>query len=707
MTQAHGRQLELETPVRFVPKVGPRRAESFAQVGIETVGDLLEYYPRAYEFVPPVTPLNRLRQNHQATLVGELTELRWVARSKPPRLEAIIADGKGACRLCWFHGRYLADKFVPGDRIAVWGKLTRFGDGMQLVNPSWRRVEDAEQVAELEASGLPVYPATAELSTGLIGAVINSALALLEGPVPDPFSEAYRAERQLPPRSEALRWIHRPPTQEHRDRARRRLAFEELFLMELAMGLRRERVEQTQAAVAMETTEKLDKRIRRRFPFLLTPDQDKVIAEIAADLARTRPMNRLLQGDVGSGKTVVALYAALVAVGHRRQVAIMAPTEVLAEQHFLSLEKYLEHSQVRRVLLTGGLTGRKRAETMAAIRAGDIDIVVGTQALLQKDVEFAQLALVVVDEQHKFGVRQREQIRGKDLAPHYLVMTATPIPRTLAMTVFGDLDVSTIEHLPPGRQPVLTKWYPPEKLPDAYKFIRNKISQGRQAFFVYPRVEEAGTDQGEALLANGPGQIKAAITEHARLQKEIFPEFEVALLHGQMPREEKQQVMDAFRRRQIDILVATVVIEVGVDVPNATIMVVEHADRFGLAQLHQLRGRIGRGQEKSFCLLFGEARTETAQRRLDIMTETNDGFKLAEEDLRLRGPGEFLGTAQHGLPELKLADLLADTDLLRLAQHDAFALARQDPQLKQPTHATLRKMLLKRFGEVIELADLG
>ncbi|KPK76515.1 MAG: hypothetical protein AMJ79_06430 [Phycisphaerae bacterium SM23_30] len=702
MTPEQEQKFDRFTKVQFLRGVGPRRAELFEQLGIKTAGELLEYYPRGYEFLPPPALIKELTVDQQATIAGQVVQMRYNRRSRPPRMELALRDSTGSCRLVWFHGGYLQDKFLPGDMIAAWGKVTRYKEIIQLVNPRWMQVRDIEDIKERQERGEAIYPACNDMSSGEIARIIRHSLDLMLEGVEEPFSDAFRGERELPLRAEALRWIHAPAHGEQADKARRRLAYDELFLMELGIGLRRERLRRMQPAYPLEINEKLDKRIRRLFPFLLTADQESVIGEICRDMARSEPMNRLLQGDVGSGKTVAALYATLLAVGHRRQAAIMAPTEILAEQHFISMERYLRHSRVKRVLLQGGITGKKRAALMKRIAGGEIDIVVGTQALLQHDVVFNQLALVVVDEQHKFGVRQRERIRGKDVAPHYLVMTATPIPRTLAMTVFGDLEVSVIEHLPPGRREVTTKWYPEDELRRAYEFIRSKVAQGEQTYFVYPRVEES-----EEQRAEKEGPLKAAIAEREYLQKEIFPEFTVGLLHGQMEPAQKTRIMEGFRRRKFDILVATVVIEVGIDVPNATIMVIESAGQFGLAQLHQLRGRIGRGQKKSYCLLFGGAKTEAARNRLEIMEKTNDGFVISEEDLRIRGPGEFFGTAQHGLGELKIADLVRDTDLLRRARRDALEVARSDPELKAPQHQVLREAMQEKFGADLVLGDVG
>ncbi|OQY06715.1 MAG: hypothetical protein B6I25_03325 [Planctomycetales bacterium 4572_13] len=450
----------------------------------------------------------------------------------------------------------------------------------------------------------------------------------------------------------------------------------------------------------MECDDKIDSRIRKRFPFLLTEDQEQVIGEVVADMAKDVPMNRLLQGDVGSGKTVVALYAALVAVANKQQAVIMAPTEILTRQHFQSIERFLRGTQVRYELITGGLTGKKRQELLGRIKGGEVDIVVGTIALIQQDIDFANLGLVVIDEQHKFGVHQRAGLR-KGKSPHCLVMTATPIPRTLAMTAFGDLDVSIIQHSPPGRGDVITRWVQPPNRNDAMEFIRQRLRAKKQAYFVYPRIVSENNGDSEKK------DIKAAVDEYHRLNEKVFPEFNVGLLHGQMSSDEKTKTMSDFRAGKIDVLVSTVVIEVGVDIPNATMMVIENANRFGLAQLHQLRGRIGRGQSKSYCFLFAETEDEVAISRLNIMTRSRDGFEIAEHDLKLRGPGELFSTRQHGLPDLKIANIVEDFELLNLARRDAFSLIENDPTLTQPAHSTLRTEIIRRFGDKLGLVDVG
>jgi ATP-dependent DNA helicase RecG len=464
--------------------------------------------------------------------------------------------------------------------------------------------------------------------------------------------------------------------------------------MELGVTLRKRLKTLNHSAEPLRCSEEIDRRIRKRFPFEMTSAQNRIIGEIVSDLSDTIPMHRLLQGDVGSGKTVLALYAALVAVANRKQVAMIAPTEILAEQHYESLRRYLADSRVRFCLLTGGTPTAERKKIIEGIANGKIGIAVGTHALLEEKIEFNDLGLAIVDEQHKFGVLQRAAVLAKGRTPHYMVMTATPIPRTLALTVFGDLDVSVLDEMPPGRRPVTTKAVPPDRREEAYAFIRRRLDAGEQAFFVYPLVEEDRSDD-----------IKAATEESERLAVGPFDGYSVGLLHGQMPPHHKDDIMRRFREAGIQLLVATVVVEVGLDVPNATVMVIEHAERFGLAQLHQLRGRIGRGSKPGFCLLFADAATEEAKKRIEIMTRTSDGFRIAEEDLRIRGPGEFFGTRQHGLPPLKVANLIEDVDMLLLARRDAAGILKNDPKLSDPKHAPLREALHANFAEVIHLID--
>ncbi len=702
--------LNPSTEIQFLKGVGPRRSEIFQKRNVNNAADLLEYFPRDYEFRPSLILTKDLTVDHQVSVAGIIDQMQYNRRSRPPRMDVVLEDPSGRCRLVWFHGQYMRDKLFPGDKIIAWGKVTRYKHSLQIVNPAWKKIQDADELLDEENQVITIYPAGGDLSSNEIARIIRRSLDQMLPGVRERYDQDYRRQRNLPARRQAYEWIHRPQNTDQIKNARRSMAYDELLLMELAIALKKERLQRTQPACPLALTKKIDQHIRRLFPFLFTDDQNKVITEICADAARSQPMNRLLQGDVGSGKTAVALYAALLAVANRKQVAVMAPTEILAEQHFLSFRKYLKHSQVNIALLKGGLTGNKRRELIQQITTGEIDVVIGTQALLQTDVAFKELALVIIDEQHKFGVRQRQTIRSKDVAPHYLVMTATPIPRTLAMTVFGELEVSTITKLPPGRKPVKTSWINPEKLPEAYNSIRKLIDQGQQAYFVYPRVEEADDREpsDESPTDFPPADdLKAAVAEHKKLQTEIFPNFDVGLLHGQMNQQSKQKVMDDFRTGKLDILVATVVIEVGVDVPNATVMVIEHAERFGLAQLHQLRGRIGRGNKQSYCLLFGQAKTDDAGKRLEIMTKTNDGFRIAEEDLSIRGPGQFFGTSQHGLPDLKVADLIKDFQLLCMARRDAFQIAKDDPYLQKESNQTLKRDLLNIFGDSLKFIDVG
>ncbi|MHC4762272.1 MAG: ATP-dependent DNA helicase RecG [Planctomycetota bacterium] len=683
VTRQSQNKFSLSMPVQYLKGVGPARAKVFAQMGIESVGDLLEYFPRDWQFVPEGIKISQMREGEIVSIVGVVEMVDFQRYSRSQILEASLADDTGVCRIVWFHGGYLAKQIEPGMVLMLSGKVSIYKHQLQLTNPKFKVVseedisgEDVFQVRSREDFGGGVYPACAKLSSRQIKKIIRPVLDDVEGIVDEFYDKSFLKKAVLIGRSQAFKWIHMPPDEEKLAKAKRRLKYDELFLMQLGLALRRYRRRHFSSAPVLVCNERIERRIRKRFPFLLTSDQNEVIEEIVSDMGRREPMNRLLQGDVASGKTVAALYAALVAVANGWQVAIMAPTEILANQHFISIERYLKNSNVQ-------------------IKAGEIDIVVGTVALLQKDVKFNKLGLVVIDEQHKFGVEQRAQLR-KSTTPHCLVMTATPIPRTLAMTAFGDLDISVIKHSPPGRGTCLTRWVDRQNQAKAEEFIRQRLKAKKQAYFVYPRIEN--TEEAS--------EVRAATEEWKKL-REVFCEFKVELLHGQMPSAKKQRIMTEFRRGKIDVLVSTIVIEVGVDVPNATIMVIEGADRFGLAQLHQLRGRISRGEGKSYCFLFAETDSETAKSRLEVMTRSRDGFEIAEYDLRLRGPGELFSTRQHGLPGLKIANIIDDYELLVMARRNAFELVKKDAMLKEACHRNIRQALLAKFGDSLGLADVA
>ncbi len=717
--------LRADTPLQYIRGVGPRRAAQFEALKLCTVGDLLTYFPFRYELESGEVEISELEPDTLATVRGEVRRVRgnW------PHFSAQIHDGTGRCTLRWFNQPQGGHGLYPGATVIASGRVELYNDELQLVQPRVTVFAPDAALPERKTGArlLGVYPASQELPSSMIRRVVEAVFAQKRLPVDEFLPEALLAKRELPLREQAVRRAHFPSDEAAAASARRRLAYEELLLMELALALRRRQVV-AQPGRKLNVSPEIDARIRRRFPFLLTPGQNSAITEITRDLASGKPMTRLLQGDVGSGKTVVALYAALAAVAAKSQAAIMAPTELLATQHFNNIERYLAGSRVRRALLRGGLSASERRRLLSDIEAGRVDLVVGTQALLEEDVSFRDLAMVVVDEQHKFGVLQRARIRTKGPLPHYLVMTATPIPRTLAMTVFGDLDISIVRGMPPGRGKTITKVVTARQWETVMTYVRTRLEAGEQAYVVCPLI---GEDEPEAAAKAPPQRSGKATTAggkallsvkeaYRRLTKGPWHGLRVELLHGGMSPDEKARVIGEFRAGRIHAVVATTVVEVGVDVPSATIMVIEHADRFGLSQLHQLRGRVGRGSQDGLCVLIayesgvraaGAARDakkmdlSKAAERLRAMAETNDGFRIAEADLRQRGPGELLGTRQHGLPTLRVASLVDDFELLELARDDAFALIARDPELRQPEHAALRATLLRQFASLLKLID--
>ena len=685
-------QLELGTEVCYIKGVGPAWARKLAELGIETVEDLLLHFPFRFDLRRQAQPIASLAgAEASATVAGEVAAIKDTRFGRKPFFQVELQDDTGSVLVKWFGGGYLRDKISGGMQLAVSGKTSIYRKRLQFINPQFQIVFDPAGTNLDRDELMPVYPAGRQLTSRMIGSVIKRVLGETERLIPRWFDAEYLERRGMMSRPAAVAAMHEPEEKSHWARGRRRIAYDECLIMQLGIALMRMR-QVSRPAHALANSELIDRRIRARYPFELTGAQDRAIADITADMARDRPMNRLLQGDVGSGKTVVALYAALLAVARGKQAAIMAPTEILATQHYNKVRDYLAGSRVRIALLVGRQKPAQRREILDSLAGGQIGIVVGTHALISEGVKFSDLALVIVDEQHRFGVTQRTTIRGKGFAPHYLVMTATPIPRTLAMTVFGDLDVSVIDALPPGRGKTTTLCLPHGKMPEVFDHVRAELDAGRQAYFIYP-------------LVNPSPELELTAAEDAyhELADGPLKDYKLALIHGQMKPADKNGAMADFREGKVRVLVASVVVEVGLDVPAASVMVITHAERFGLAQLHQLRGRVGRSSSDAVCILVASPKTPGAKQRLKVLVDTNDGFKVAEEDLRIRGPGEIFGTRQHGLPELKVADLIEDFELLRLARRDAFAIVDEDPGLNAPHHQQLRRAVIKAYAGKLNL----
>jgi ATP-dependent DNA helicase RecG len=717
--------LELTTPVQYVKGIGPRLAEILATKGIATVGDLLNYLPFRYEDRLNPRGIAELRAGEMATVIGEVRNSGLFRTRKMPIFQLTVGQGRSKLRCLWFNATYLQDKFKPGQLIALYGKVeqdSRSGE-LQIMQPQFEMLGDGpgdaaddKAAASLEVGRIvPIYESAGQghISARWFRRIIRKALDDLTPELAETIPAAVRERLALVSPREALWKVHWPEPgesfedlQSSRTPAHIRLIFEELFFTELGLELKRRQLK-TETGIPFRLDDRVRQAIKKILPFHPTTAQKRVLKEIADDMQKPHPMRRLLQGDVGSGKTIIGFQAAIIAIENGYQVALMAPTEILAQQHYFSARRILENAGYRIVLLTGSLEADRKREIRRHIAQGNAQLVIGTHALLEEKVEFAKPGLVIVDEQHRFGVLQRLKLMKKSgegsdeknpAEPDVLVMTATPIPRTLALTLYGDLDLSVLDELPPGRTPIVTRRITDDRSPEVWDFVRKQVAKGHQAYVVYPVIAE-----------NEETELKAAIKMYRELSGKVFADLKVGLLHGRLDSELKDQVMRMFQKGELQILVATTVIEVGVDVPNATMMVIEHAERFGLAQLHQLRGRIGRGAAKSYCVLMtGGKVTEEGERRLDAMVRTNDGFQIAELDLELRGPGEFFGTRQAGMPSFRVANLIRDRKLLELAKREAAAvMAGPNSEVTQVEISRALVALRTRWQHTYGLVEVG
>lgn len=700
--------LRLDAPIQYCKGIGPKRAELLQKLGISTVEDALSYLPWRYEDRGNLKKIGRLTYGSYETVSGEVVSADVVQtkRQRVKVFELVITDRSGMLVGSWYNQPFMKKMFRQGQKVILSGivKSNPYRSGLpQIDNPEFE-IMGEDEADELIHAGrtVPIYRATSGLSVRAIRTMMKTILDACAGSLHEPLPDFLIKKYSFVPASEALSEVHFPTKEKDiailnrgMSAAHRRLSFEELFSLELGLALRKRGVIVEKKGISFTQVNTLETILRKNLPFKLTAAQERVIGEIKKDMIADRPMNRLVQGDVGCGKTVVALIASLMAVENGYQSCIMAPTEILAEQHFKNITAMALLLGITVRSLTGRIKKKEKEALLAEIGSGAAQIVVGTHALIEQNVKFHRLGLAIIDEQHRFGVMQRSTLTSKGYEPDVLVMTATPIPRTLALTVYGDLDVSVIDEMPPGRIAIITRLYFENRRGEAYQFIENELKKGRQAYVVYPLVEE--TEKSD---------LKAATEMAAHLQADIFPQWKVGLLHGRMKGEEKEAVMTSFKAGEVHLLVSTTVIEVGVDVPNAAVMVIEHPERFGLAQLHQLRGRVGRGGSQSYCILMGPRMfAEEARERLNAFTRTNDGFLIAEEDLRIRGPGEFFGTRQSGLPDLRAANIIRDADLLETARMEAFDLVRQDPTLAP--YPQLRELLKRKWQGRLGLISVG
>ncbi|MDE2027909.1 MAG: ATP-dependent DNA helicase RecG [Candidatus Omnitrophica bacterium] len=685
------------TPIQFIKGVGPAKAGLLANLGIATVEDLLYLFPYRYEDRSQFTPIAMVQAGVHQTVCGTIISARRNFYSKNRAVEVMVGDKSGRISCVWFNQPYLVNIFKEDQEIVLYGKVDIFSKRLQMVVPDFELISKEDRSLNMGRI-VPIYPLTKGISQRYLRKLIDTCLGLHAAELQDIIPQDVRRRHDLNPITQSIRQIHFPPDATHQQKAIDRIAFEEFFLFQICVILRRLSIV-NKTGITHKIAPSLIEDFKATLPFTLTGAQTKAIDDIAADMAKTRPMLRMIQGDVGSGKTVAAFFGCIAAWTNRKQAAVMAPTEILAQQHFFNFQKLFAQGAFKRIrtaLLISSTPAKEKKVIYQQLKEGEIDLIIGTHALLEETIAFKELSFVVIDEQHKFGVDQRALLTAKGSNPDILIMTATPIPRTLCLTLYGDLDVSVINEMPPGRGLIKTYQFPTAKAQAVYQKVRELVLKGSQAYIIYPLVDES-----EKL------ELKAAKDQFLHLQKFEFTGLRLGLVHGQMTRQETDAIMEQFKRQELDILVATTILEVGIDIPNANVMVIEHAERFGLSQLHQLRGRIGRGAQNAMCVLLADPVTEESKLRLEAIVATTDGFKIAEQDLNIRGPGHYFGRHQHGLNELKMSNPITQLEILEKAREDAIILTKRDSQLSAPEHRLIKNTIRKRYPQYLDLILAG
>ena len=686
------------TSAQYIKGVGPDRLSLLKRVGISSIKDTLLHFPRRYEDRSNLKSISELIPDLFQTFKGKVASSKvFRTRRGTTIFQLEVSDHSSKIYCLWFNQPYMKKYFNIGDTILCYGKFQKTTK-RQVIHPEYEIIRDESEKEETIHTGriVPIYPLASGVNQRRLRRIINSAIKQYSNYMDDPLPTNIRARHKLLDMKAAIENVHFPVNLEQRDRARRRLVFDEFFILQLALALRKRKIKASPQGKSYAVDQSAVDDFLKELNFTPTKAQDKVMSEIREDMASEKPMHRLLQGEVGSGKTIVSAYALLIAACSGHQGAIMVPTEILARQHYVTLSNIFLNLGFSVTLLVNGMRASEKEEALDLISKGQTDIVIGTHTLIQKAIEFKDLGVVIIDEQHKFGVGQRATLKSKTKNPDTLVMTATPIPRTMAMTLYGDMDISVIDELPQGKRDVNTIWVDSSKLDDVYDFIKRQLTAGRQAYIIYPVIEES-----KALKSVGAAKM------YETLKEKVFNDFTVGLIHGKMDDESKLKVMSDFKKKKIDLLVATTIVEVGIDIPNATVMVIENAERFGLSQLHQLRGRIGRSKHKSYCVLVSDADTDEATQRLEVISSSRNGFEIAEEDLSIRGPGELFGKAQHGAPQLNLGNVVSDVDILEVARKEAFELIDEDPDLVEDRHKALKDIMIKNFKEKFHLSLVG